>query len=133
MMALLLTMFLFVLGLGLLYFLDRDSRAGLNLQRSQQAQAAAQSGISYARSQAMTYSSTGILAIPTTPSLFYSLDATNQVGFTLLREGANWWDCVIYSEGQIRDTDGKVLARRTLGTRTLYPSLMLKNSWDADL
>lgn len=130
MLALLLTMFLFVLGLSLLYFLDRDSRAGLNLHRSQQAQALAQSGIMYARTQALEY---GIDAIALNLDHTYDVDVAGLEQFRIWREVDVDVGDVLHSRGMVKDSAGKVLAQRELATLPGYPPSMNLIVWDVDL
>jgi hypothetical protein len=128
MLAIFLTSFLFVLGLTMLYFIDRDTRAGLNLQRSQQAQAAAQSGMFFARQMLMRdmfYSTTSIAA---TPVDFYGLDPGNRSGFQIWNQAG-----VVHVVGMVRDSSGTVLMRRELASPANPPSLLVENCWDVDL
>lgn len=132
MLAIFLTSFLFVLGLTMLYFIDRDTRAGLNLKRSQQAQAAAQSGLMYARQLIMNDNVYGTNTLGNAPGDFYALDATASCGFQVWREVLPP-DDVIHSRGLIRDSDGKTLMRRDLAAPGFPESLIVENSWDVDL
>ena len=130
MLALFLTTFLFVLGLTMLYFIDRDARAGLNLQRSQQAQASAQSGMIFARDIIMNeYGST--FSVPSTPT-FYAMDASNLNGFEIWKDSAIPYP-TIHSVGLVRDASGNTLMRRELAAPSDPPSLIYENSWDVDL
>ena len=133
MVSLFLTVFLFVLGITLLYFLDQDSRFGLEMQRSQQAQSMAQAGIFFARSQELNY---GPDCIGTSP-LVYWTDATQTQGFMIFKEAGDP-NKNIHARGLIYSTDQKVLAQRELSsplapTGINVPALMSIFVWDVDL
>ncbi len=134
MIALFLTVFLFVLGLTLLYFLDQDSRFGLEMQRSQQAQSMAQAGIFYARSQELSY---GPDCIGTTPLIYWSDSAQTQ-GFLIWKEAGDP-NKNIHARGLIYATDQKILGQRELAAPLSpiagihLPSLMNIFVWDVDL
>lgn len=133
MMALFLTVFLFLLGLSLLYFLDQDSRFGLEMQRSQQAQTLARSGIYYARNEEVANAPTGIPAPTNPPAGFfeYYTDASNTQGFRLWKDtDANR---TVHVVGLVRDSSGKILASRKLASSTLDPVRMHLRYWDEDL
>lgn len=133
MMALFLTVFLFVLGLSLLYFLDQDSRFGLEMQRSQQAQTLARSGIYFARNEEVKSSPGGIPAPTNAPLGYYEYytDPVQTQGFRIWKDtDANR---TVHVLGLVRDSSGKVLASRQLATSTLDPLKMHLRYWDVDL
>ncbi|MBT9586925.1 hypothetical protein IV102_26525 [bacterium] len=129
MLAIFLTSFLFILGLTMLIFIDRDTRAGLNLQRSQQAQAAAQSGMFFARKLLMRDVFYGTTTLTAAPVDFYALDPAGLEGFQL------WKDAIgdVHSLGMVRDASGTILMRRELASPSNPESLLMENSWDVDL
>lgn len=131
MIALFLTVFLFVLGLTLLYFLDQDSRFGLTMQRAQQAQSMAQAGIFFARSQELNY---GPDCIGTAP-LIYWADASQTQGFLIWKEEEPNPSKQIHSRGLIYSTDGKVLGKREVAAPMVpfRAQLMHLFMWDVEL
>lgn len=131
MISLFLTVFLFVLGITLLYFLDQDSRFGLTMQREQQAQSMAQAGIFFARSQELGY---GPDCIGTAP-LAYWTDATETQGFLIWKEEGINPNKQIHARGLIYSNDHKVLATRELATPMSPYGRPLMNLfvWDVDL
>jgi len=137
MVALFLTTLLATLGLGMMYFLDQDARFNLELQRAQQAQALAESGILYARYQILAAGGgAGCLNPPITsfnplspPSSAYWTDSNQVAGFYLWKEPSQY----VHSVGVIRDSQGKILVRRELAADSTYPPLMNLNAWDVDL
>ena len=133
MMALFLTVFLFVLGISLLYFLDQDSRFGLDMQRSQQAQTLARSGIYYARNEEVNNPPTGIPS-PTNPPIGYFeyyTDAVQTQGFRIWKDSDP--NRTVHVVGLVRDSSGRVLASRELATSALDPVKMHLRYWDFDL
>jgi len=138
MISLFLTVFLFVLGITLLYFLDQDSRFGLEMQRSQQAQALAQAGLFYARGQEAVYGPDAIHN-PGIGYFEYWTDATQTQGFRLWKDADA--ERTVHSKGLIRTTDGKVLATREMAAASSHPPMsfstsanrMSKWAWDVDL
>ena len=131
MVSLFLTVFLFVLGITLLYFLDQDSRFGLTMQREQQAQCMAQAGIFFARSQELNY---GPDCIGTGP-LIYWADPSETQGFLIWKEEGINPNKQIHARGLIYSTDRKVLASRELAA-PMSPfgrQLMQLFVWDVDL
>lgn len=133
MMALFLTVFLFVIGVSLLYFLDQDSRFGLDMQRSQQAQTLARSGIYFARNEEVKNMPAGI-PVPTNPPIGYFEYYTDPVqtqGFRVWKDAdANKTVHVI---GLVKDSSGKILASRELASSALDPVKMHLRYWDVDL
>lgn len=133
MMALFLTVFLFVIGVSLLYFLDQDSRFGLEMQRSQQAQTLARSGIYFARNEEVKNTPTGIPA-PTNPPIGYYeyyTDPVHTQGFRVWKDSdANR---TVHVVGLVKDSSGKIPASRELASSTLDPVKMHLRYWDVDL
>lgn len=131
MMALFLVTLLFVLGVSLLYFLDQDSRFGLEMQRSQQAQALARSGILYARNEEYNNIPAGI-PFPTNggAGYVYWSDASQTLGFRIWKEADLK---TIKSMGMVRDASGRVLASRTLAVWNTPSQTMQVRYWDYDL
>jgi len=137
MMALFLTTLLFVLGVGLLYFLDQDSRFGLNMQRSQQAHTLAKSGILFAIYEEYNSQPTGIAPMPA--SYVYWTDASQTMGFRIWKE--NDAGKTIKASGQVRDASGRVLAVRVFAVEAapsgILPPASLRymqtRYWDYDL
>lgn len=140
MLAIFLTSFLFVLGLTMLYFIDRDARAGLTLQRAMKAQSAAFSGILYARNVYMldTLYGTNSLTIspncpPITASNFYSVDPQAGLsGFVVWRDnGIPIFN--LHALGLVRDASDRILASRELAAPNDPDVLILQNVWDVNL
>ena len=112
MTALMVTMFLFVLSLAVLSYLERDSRASLQLRRTQQALANAQAGMSYVRGQMIEANSVGALIDGT--HRVYDIDSTGLDAFEV------WLDSdsgkTVHSVGLVRSPSGLVIARRELAS-----------------
>lgn len=139
MVALFLMTLLSVLGLGMMYFLDQDARFSLTLQRGQQAQALAQSGIAFARYQILAVAPSTTYLTPTLTSFdpkspppissVYWTDSTQVAGFYLWKEAPQ----IVHSVGVLRDSSGKVLTYRELAADSTNPPLMNLNAWDVGL
>ncbi|MBS2040906.1 hypothetical protein JST97_38320 [bacterium] len=142
MISLLLTMFLLVIGLGLLYYLERDGHASIGMQRSHRAQVIALAGLNYARLQEMAYQRD----VPTPPDPFppgapaqtFNLDGAGTERFRIWKESLNGQP--IHCQGQILDSSARVLAVRELEAYTLNPTTgavwatyMGTQFWDVDL
>lgn len=112
MTALMVTMFLFVLSLAVLSYLERDSRASLQLRRTQQALANAQAGMHYVRAQMMEVNSVG--ALSDGAHRVYELDSTGLDAFEI------WLDAdsakTVHSVGLVRSPSLAVIARRELAS-----------------
>ena len=138
MVSLFLTVILFVLGVALLYFLDQDSRFGLEMQRSQQAQSLAQAGLFYARGQESAYGPDAIHN-PLPGYFEYWTDSSQTQGFRLWKDADA--ERTIHSRGLIRSSDGKILASREMAAASARPPMsfslaaarMNKWAWDVDL
>jgi hypothetical protein len=137
MVALFLTTLLFVLGVALLYFLDQDSRFGLNMQRSQQAHSLAKSGILFAIYEEYNSQPTGMAMMPTTYT--YWTDATQTLGFRVWKE--NDAGKTLKASGLVRDASGRTLATRVFAVESVPSGLpfpaslrtMQARYWDYDL
>ncbi|ODT71562.1 hypothetical protein ABS71_08125 [bacterium SCN 62-11] len=140
MVSLMLTVFLLVIGLGLLYYLERDGHASIGMQRSHRAQVLALAGLNYARLQEMAYQRD----VPTPPDPFppgdppqtFALDGGER--FRLWKENAPGQP--VHCRGEILDSAAHVVAARELAAYTLRPSgggalagSMLRTYWDVDL
>lgn len=136
MTALMVTMFLFVLSLAVLSYLERDSRASLQLRRAQQALANAQAGLYYVRAQMMEGGSLGVLVDGT--HRIYDLDSTGLDAFEV------WLDAdpgtTVHSVGLVRSGSGNVLARRELASPSspgfppfFSPVTLIMTARDVDL
>jgi len=140
--ALFLTVFLLIVGLGLLYYLERDGQASVSMQRSHRAQVIALGGLSYARLQEMAYQRD----TPTPPDSFpagaapqtFAFDTSGHERFVLWKELVPGQP--IHCRAEIVDSAGRVLSSRELATYTLDPGTgspnaagMLYQYWDVDL
>ncbi len=136
MTALMVTMFLFVLSLAVLSYLERDSRASLQLRRTQQALANAQAGLFYVRAQMIEGGSVGVLVDGT--HRMYDLDSTGLDAFEVWLESDSGQ--TVHSLGLVRSASGNVLARRELAspshTGSWYgfsPTTLIMTARDVDL
>ena len=136
MLALLLTTFLFVLGLGLLYFVERDSYVSLVQQRDQKAFVLARSGLMYARNTLVTSpASTAPWLVTPSTRVNYDVDlATPHLErFVLWVDGDT--DRTLHSLGQLVNSAGTVLASRELCAPSYASSELRINQvfYDKDL
>ena len=134
MLALLLAVFLFILGIGLLFFIERDSQAGLHLQRSQKALVMAQTGLLFARHTEMEYGPSAIAV--GAPHKIYDLDNVGHEQFEIWKDGDA--HASIHCAGIIKNSQGAVVARRELAAPTMLGTTrvinyMHLNTWDVDL
>lgn len=143
MLVLLVTTFLSILGMSLLYFVERDSYSTLQLHREQKAEMLALAGINYARYVQFTYgpdtfSGLPPLMIPHTGTTIYNVDPDGLEQFEIWTDTSDTTNYPVHSLGTVKDSQGKVLARRELAT----PSALFGKSdyskmnlciWDIEL
>lgn len=142
MVALFLTVFLLVIGLGLLYYLERDSQASIGMNRSVRAQVIALAGLHYARLQEQAYQQD----LPTPPQAFpagaapqtFSLDASGSERFVIWKTATAGQP--IHCRGEIVNSAGQVMASRELAAYSLSYTTSAPNAsymgsryWDVDL
>lgn len=133
MVAMMIISLLFVLGVGMLYAVERDGQANLSLQRTQKALVLARSGISFARYAELGY---GPGAVGSTHRI-YNVDSAGHEQFEIWKDADTFK--TVHAVGLVKDSRGVIFARRELAAPTVdatgytIATSMNVNIWDVDL